>query len=181
MPSAPAEASRGRWWNIDSARSWKREKTNISLVILLSRETVYIRKQFLYLYREKSVWLSPDALFQFSVIYNSCRQVLTAVNNSQLLLKLPILDKFRLVTFHTYATQRSYNVRTGIHLVQETREFSWPWYMTCHFEDEHHQACAVFTMMLSCDVSTGSVNQHHYHICMNIQIEIKRSQNETLF
>ncbi len=94
-------------------------KNNISLVILLSREIVYIRKQFLYLCNEKSVWLSPDALFHFSVTYNSCRQVLTTVNNSQLLLKLPILDKFRLVTFHTYATQRSYNVRTGIHLVQE--------------------------------------------------------------
>jgi len=28
------------------------------------------------------------------------RQVLTPVNNTQLLLKLGILDKFRLVTFH---------------------------------------------------------------------------------
>jgi hypothetical protein len=34
------------------------------------------------------------------------RQVLTPVNNSQLLLKLEILDKLRLVTFHAMATQR---------------------------------------------------------------------------
>ncbi len=66
-------------------------------------------------YSEKSIWLSPDALFQFSVIYNLYRQVLTHINNSQLLLKLPILDKFRLVTFHACATQRNYIVRTGIH------------------------------------------------------------------
>ncbi len=57
---------------------------------------------------------APGALFQFSVIYKSFRQVLTAVNNSQVLLRLPILGKFRLVTFHTCATQRNYNVRTGI-------------------------------------------------------------------
>jgi hypothetical protein len=36
----------------------------------------------------------------FKVIHKSYRQVLTPVHNSQLLLKLKILDKFRLVTFH---------------------------------------------------------------------------------
>jgi len=36
--------------------------------------------------------LSSDTLFQLSVIYKQCRQVLTPVNNSQLLLKLEILD-----------------------------------------------------------------------------------------
>ena len=36
----------------------------------------------------------------FNVIDNSYRQVLALVNNSQLLLKLEILDKFRLVTNH---------------------------------------------------------------------------------
>jgi hypothetical protein len=48
-------------------------------------------------------------------IYKSCRQVLTPINNSLLISKLPILDKFRLVTFHTFATQRHYKIRTGIH------------------------------------------------------------------
>jgi hypothetical protein len=43
----------------------------------------------------------------------SYRQVLTPVNNSQLLLKLEILDKLRLVTFYATATQRMYNVITG--------------------------------------------------------------------
>ncbi len=36
----------------------------------------------------------------FDVIDKSYRQVLTPVNNYQLLLKLEILDKFRLVTNH---------------------------------------------------------------------------------
>ncbi len=35
----------------------------------------------------------------FNVIDKSYRQVLTPVNNAQLLLKLEILDKFRLVTY----------------------------------------------------------------------------------
>ncbi len=53
---------------------------------------------------------SSDIVFQ---IYMSYRQVLTSVNNSQLLLKVEILDKLRLVTFHTTATQRKCNVITG--------------------------------------------------------------------
>jgi hypothetical protein len=46
--------------------------------------------------------LPSDTLFQLSVIYKLYRQVLTPVNNSQLLLKLKILDKLRLVTFHKW-------------------------------------------------------------------------------
>jgi hypothetical protein len=52
-------------------------------------------------YSEKSVWLLQSFIFSFSVIDKSYRQVLTPVNNSQLLLKLPIADKFRLVTFYS--------------------------------------------------------------------------------
>ncbi len=44
-----------------------------------------------------------------SIIHKSYRQVLNPVNNSQL------LDKFRLVTFHIKATQRNYNIKTGLH------------------------------------------------------------------
>jgi len=40
-----------------------------------------------------------DILFLLQVIDMSYRQVLTPVNNCQLLLKLEILDKLRLVTF----------------------------------------------------------------------------------
>jgi hypothetical protein len=61
------------------------------------------------LHIETSVWLISDALFQLSVIYISYSQVLTPVNNLKLLLKLPVLDKLRLVTFHLQATQRNYN------------------------------------------------------------------------
>jgi len=38
--------------------------------------------------------------FSFMLFYKSYGQVLTPVNNSQLLLKLEILDKLRFVTFH---------------------------------------------------------------------------------
>ncbi len=56
----------------------------------------------------------PIIVFQLGVIYRSYRQVLTPIDNSQLLLKLPILDKFRLATFNTSATQRNYSIKTGI-------------------------------------------------------------------
>jgi hypothetical protein len=45
-----------------------------------------------------------------SVIHKSYKQVLTPVNNLQLLLRLPILDMFRLLTFHLQATQRNYKL-----------------------------------------------------------------------
>jgi hypothetical protein len=47
---------------------------------------------------ENSVWLDLQILY-LQIIHESYRQVLTPVNNSQLLLKLEILDKLRLVTF----------------------------------------------------------------------------------
>ncbi len=51
-------------------------------------------------YGEKSIWLIPQ-IFYFSFVLSTChRQVLTPVNNFQLLLKLEILDKLKLVTFH---------------------------------------------------------------------------------
>jgi hypothetical protein len=56
----------------------------------------------------------PINVFQLGVIYKSYRQVLTSIHNSQLLLKLPILDKFRLATFHTSTTQRNYSIKTDI-------------------------------------------------------------------
>ncbi len=50
--------------------------------------------------------LSSDTLFQI-IIYKSYRQLLTPVNNSQLLLKLEILDKLRLVTLHKWQHKES--------------------------------------------------------------------------
>jgi len=44
--------------------------------------------------------LSSDILFQLGVIYKSYRQVLIPVNISHLLVKVAILDKLRLATFH---------------------------------------------------------------------------------
>jgi hypothetical protein len=51
--------------------------------------------------------------FRLYVIDKSYRQVLTIINNSQLLLNLEILDKFRLVTFHKNTTQRNHKIITG--------------------------------------------------------------------
>ncbi len=52
-------------------------------------------------YSEKSVWLVFQIWhLRLQVIDKSYRQVLTPVNSSQLLLKLEILDRLRLVTFH---------------------------------------------------------------------------------
>ncbi len=53
-------------------------------------------------------------VFQLGVICMLYRHVLTLIQNSQLLLKPPILDKFRLAMFHKSATQRNYSIRTGI-------------------------------------------------------------------
>ncbi len=58
--------------------------------------------------------ISPIDVFQFDVIAMSQRQVQTPIHNYQLLLKLPILDRFRLATFHESATQINYSIKTGI-------------------------------------------------------------------
>ncbi len=74
--------------------------------MFVSKEGAYPKPQ-LDLYSEKSLWV----LCLFST--SSYSQVLIPVNNFQLLLKLEILDKVRLVTFHKKATQRNYNIKTG--------------------------------------------------------------------
>jgi hypothetical protein len=56
----------------------------------------------------------PVNAFQLGFVYMSHRQVLTPIHNYQLILKLPILDKFRLAIFHKSATQRNYSIKTGI-------------------------------------------------------------------
>ncbi len=48
--------------------------------------------------------------FRLQVIYKSYRQVQTLIANSQLLLKLEILDKLRLVTLHKNIIQRKHNI-----------------------------------------------------------------------
>jgi hypothetical protein len=46
----------------------------------------------------------------FNVIDKSYREVLTLINNSQLLLKLEILDKFRLVTNQRFNDKGNCNI-----------------------------------------------------------------------
>ncbi len=56
---------------------------------------------------ENYIWLDLQyCISGFQVTYKSYRQVLTPITNFQLLLKLEILDKLRLVTFHKNTTQR---------------------------------------------------------------------------
>ncbi len=59
----------------------------------------------------------------FNVIDKSYRQVLTLINNSQLLLKLEILDKFRLVTNQWFKDKGNCNIFYST-LLQEKWEFS---------------------------------------------------------
>jgi hypothetical protein len=105
----------------------------------------------------------PINVFQLSVIYKWYRQVLTPIHNAQVLLKLPILDKFRLETLHTCATQRNYSVKTGMNQFRRN-EISHD-LDSCRIisEDERRQAHTVFTMTLSSDISAGQVKQLHYH------------------
>jgi hypothetical protein len=48
--------------------------------------------------------------FKLQVIYKSYRQELTLSNNSQLLLKLEILAKFKLATKQRYKDKEIYNI-----------------------------------------------------------------------
>jgi hypothetical protein len=57
--------------------------------------------------------VSPINVFQLCVINMWYRQVLTPIHNSLLLLRLPILDKFRLAIFHKGATQINYSIKTS--------------------------------------------------------------------
>jgi hypothetical protein len=81
----------------------------------------------------------------FNVVDKSYRQVLTPVNNSQLLLKLGILDKFRLVTNHKIQHKGNCNI------------FSSNWYR--RNGSSHHLEPQ------SIDVTTFAACAHnHFHI-----------------
>ena len=58
----------------------------------------------------KNIGFSILLFTAFKVVDKSYRQVLTPVNNSQLLLKLEILDKFRLVTNHKIQHKGNCNI-----------------------------------------------------------------------
>jgi hypothetical protein len=77
-------------------------------VILIQLKKLMIRQSMVKISLAYSV-------FYFQLFDKSYRQVLTPVNNSQLLLKLAILDKFRLATFHGMTTQKKLQYKTGLH------------------------------------------------------------------
>jgi hypothetical protein len=58
--------------------------------------------------------VTPINVFKLGIIYMPYRQVLTTINNFQLLLKLRILDKFRLATFHKGQHKETKVSKTGI-------------------------------------------------------------------
>jgi hypothetical protein len=99
----------------------------------------------------------------FNVIDKSYTQVLTPVNNSQLLLKLVILNKFRLVTFHSLATQRNLYIKLvhtslGEMRVIITLIYNVPFWRQAMLSARH------FWRRLSFGVSASCVNQLCYHI-----------------
>jgi hypothetical protein len=103
---------------------------------------------FFFAYLVKNpFFISSDTLFQLRVICESNRQVLTPVNNSELLLKLEILDKLRLVTFHKQQHKESATLK----MVQTSSGEKRVLMILIHRasnEDARHQAYAVFTMPL---------------------------------
>jgi len=94
---------------------------NFSSSTLKNKLERFSIKNIITCYGEKSVWLLLQILyFKLQVIYKSYRQVLTPVNNSQLLLKLEILDKLRLVIFHKNTIQRKTQHLTGLILFRRS-------------------------------------------------------------
>jgi hypothetical protein len=79
--------------------------------------------------------------FRLQVIHKSYRQAPTPVNNFQLLLKLKILDKLRLVTFHKNTLQMKTQHFNWFNLVQEKWEFST--------EHQHYNACRLSMLTFS--------------------------------
>ncbi len=92
----------------------------------------------------------------------SYRQVLTPVNNSQLLLKLEILGNLRLVTFHKWQHKENATlelVHTSSREMQVLNEnFSWPWltkYLKCsslsasHFYNDTKLWCFTVTLWIN--------------------------------
>ncbi len=71
--------------------------------------------------------------FQFSVIYMMYRQVLNFVHNLLLLLRLPILDKFRLVTFLLQDHMETTII--GLHWFSRNTSSHYLWFMARHCED----------------------------------------------
>ena len=81
--------------------------TNVSMVLCSKFEITTV----LTVSRIGSELIFSHFICSFNVIYKSYRQVLTPVNNSQLLLKLAILDKFRGLY---YKTLRIRNLRENV-------------------------------------------------------------------
>ncbi len=106
----------------------------------------------------------PVNVFQLGFVYMSYRQVLTPIHNSQLLLKLPILDKFRLAIFHKSATQRNYSIKTGINQFRGETRVLMTLNQATLSEDEHHLSvhCFYNDAKLQC-FSASQVKQRHYH------------------
>ncbi len=115
---------------------------------------------------ENSFWLSQSFIFSFSIIHKYYRQVLTLVNNSQLLLKLPILGKFRLVTFHSKATQRNYNIRIGLLWFKRNESSHDLDSKHASFEDELCQLHAIFTIQCFHQLRESASLSHHEYFAI---------------
>jgi hypothetical protein len=127
------------------------------------------RVSHIYNCSENSVWLDLQILyFRLKFIYKSYRQVLTPVNNSQLLLKLEILGKLRLFTFHKNTIQRKHNILTG--------SFSFRRNVSSH--DLEPQSIAVTKLAaLSVPTFSFSTQPKHWHFLLPLCDTILLSQN----
>jgi hypothetical protein len=110
--------------------------------------------------------LSLLDVFLHGVIYMSYIQALTPIHNSQLLLKMPILNKFRLAMFHKSATQRNYSIKTCINQFRRN-ESSRDREINCTVRRRVSLKCEPFLQChLSFGIFAGRVKQCHYHISL---------------
>jgi hypothetical protein len=171
----PAGGGVERGWKAEIRRHWA-ENVYVDLpwphvIVILMTVALTVN------YCEKSVWFL-NVFSAFSVLHKSYRQVLTPVNNLQLLLRLPILDKFRLVTFHLQATQRNYN--NWFPPVQEKREFPWPWFIA-HRHQQHlllwacHKPLMPSTDILTLLSESTSLSQNVNYASIHVALALLES------
>jgi len=111
---------------------WNFERVGTaSLAVLRTKVAIIVKNPF---------GVTPINVFKLGIIYMPYRQVLTTINNFQLLLKLPILDKFRLAKFHKVQHKETKVSKTGINQFRrnesshdlESSRTIWRWVLLKH-------------------------------------------------
>ncbi len=100
--------------------------------------------------------------FKLQVIYKSCRQVLTSSNNSQLLLKLDILDKLRLVTKTTVQRQRKLQHFLVCSGMQETGDSTT---LNHCVSEQQHTRCFACTSIFTWQCQASALHPDRVKCC----------------